>query len=292
MLKTKTFKEQLCIRCVLDIADCDTCQVVHKCFALSAVLCSIMYHAIEPLPVMRKQCSALLSLSVNVSFVTCPPPNNNNPEQPFNSFPDAALLHTHTHTHTCTLCLHQTSPGSFLNSVQCLYVLLYTKLPLVVVAISTGVNALYWYKQYHLKVNVEVYSLVSSAKRYSPDFTQLPPSHRTCPFISHLNSPGSIQPFSTRHTGSTSLYIYQQLPQCHTFPCHTRYTHKFSTFRNCDLAAYWQYITWKCQQVSDLKMLVLNLLHTDCHTVTAIFPYLLQILPICSTFWFQLQVQF
>ena len=41
---------------------------------------------------------------------------------------------------------------------------------------------------------MEVYSLVSSAKRYSPDFTQLPPCHRTCLFISHLHSPGSIQP--------------------------------------------------------------------------------------------------
>ena len=44
------------------------------------------------------------------------------------------------------------------------------------------------------KVKVEVYSLISSAKRYSPDFTQLAPGHRTCSFISHLNSPGSIQP--------------------------------------------------------------------------------------------------
>ena len=31
-----------------------------------------------------------------------------------------------------------------------------------------------------VKVKVEVYSLVFSAKRYSPDFTQLPPGHRTC----------------------------------------------------------------------------------------------------------------
>ena len=45
-----------------------------------------------------------------------------------------------------------------------------------------------------VKVNVQVYSLVSNAKRDSPDFTQLPPGHRTCSFISHLNSPGSIQP--------------------------------------------------------------------------------------------------
>ena len=45
-----------------------------------------------------------------------------------------------------------------------------------------------------VKVNVEVYNLVSRAKRYWPDFTQLPPTHRTCSFISHLNSPGRIQP--------------------------------------------------------------------------------------------------
>ena len=38
------------------------------------------------------------------------------------------------------------------------------------------------------------YGLVSGAKRHSPDYTQLPPGHRTCSFISHLNFPGSIQP--------------------------------------------------------------------------------------------------
>ena len=41
---------------------------------------------------------------------------------------------------------------------------------------------------------VQVYSLASSAKCHLPHFTQLPPSHRTCSSISHLNSPGSIQP--------------------------------------------------------------------------------------------------
>ena len=45
-----------------------------------------------------------------------------------------------------------------------------------------------------VKVNVKVYSLVSSAKRYSPNFTQLPPGHKTRSFKSHLNSPRSIQP--------------------------------------------------------------------------------------------------
>ena len=44
------------------------------------------------------------------------------------------------------------------------------------------------------KVKVQVHSLVSSAKDHSPDFTQLPNAHRTCSFIGHLNSPGSIQP--------------------------------------------------------------------------------------------------
>ena len=45
-----------------------------------------------------------------------------------------------------------------------------------------------------IKVKVQVYSLVSGAKRHSPDFTQLPSGHRTCSFISHFNSLGSIQP--------------------------------------------------------------------------------------------------
>ena len=39
---------------------------------------------------------------------------------------------------------------------------------------------------------MQVYSLVSRAKRHSLDFTQLPPGHRTCSFISNLSSPGSI----------------------------------------------------------------------------------------------------
>ena len=44
------------------------------------------------------------------------------------------------------------------------------------------------------KKKVQVYSLVSrlSAKRHSPDSTQLPPGHRSSSFISHLNSPGSM----------------------------------------------------------------------------------------------------
>ena len=62
---------------------------------------------------------------------------------------------------------------------------------------------------------MEVYSLVSSAKRYSPDFTQLPPGHRTCSFISHLNSPGSIQPGC--HFRRTELFKHTSLY------CPTRY---------------------------------------------------------------------
>ena len=53
---------------------------------------------------------------------------------------------------------------------------------------------LHRYEPVKVKVKVQVYSLVSSAKRHSPNFTQLSPSHRTCSFISHLNSPWSIQP--------------------------------------------------------------------------------------------------
>ena len=62
---------------------------------------------------------------------------------------------------------------------------------------------------------MEVYSLVSSAKRYSPDFTQLPPGNRTCSFISHLKSPGSIQPGC--HFRRTALFKHTSLH------CPTRY---------------------------------------------------------------------
>ena len=66
-----------------------------------------------------------------------------------------------------------------------------------------------------VKVKVEVYSLVSSAKRHSPDFTPLPPGHRTCSFISRLNSPGSIQAGS--HFWRTKLFQHTSLH------CPTRY---------------------------------------------------------------------
>ena len=66
-----------------------------------------------------------------------------------------------------------------------------------------------------VKVKVEVYSLVSSATRYSPDFTQLPSGPRTRSFISHLKSPGSIQPGC--HFRSTKLLKHTSLH------CPTRY---------------------------------------------------------------------
>ena len=40
------------------------------------------------------------------------------------------------------------------------------------------------------RLRVQVYSLVSSMERHSPNFTQLPPGHRTCSLMSCLNSPG------------------------------------------------------------------------------------------------------
>ena len=56
---------------------------------------------------------------------------------------------------------------------------------------------MYGWLQHGEKVNpaqVEVYGLISGAKHHSPDYTQVPPCHRTCiSFISHLNFPGSIQ---------------------------------------------------------------------------------------------------
>ena len=54
---------------------------------------------------------------------------------------------------------------------------------------------------------MEVCNLVSSAKRYSPNFTQLRHGHRTCSFISHLNAPGSIQPVC--HFRRTELFMHQ-----------------------------------------------------------------------------------
>ena len=45
-----------------------------------------------------------------------------------------------------------------------------------------------------VKVKVQVYSLVSSASTTRPTSHNYPPGHRTCSFMSHLNSPGIIQP--------------------------------------------------------------------------------------------------
>ena len=59
---------------------------------------------------------------------------------------------------------------------------------------------------------MQVYSLVSTAKRHSPDFTQLPPGHRTCSFISHVNSLGSIQP--GRDFRRTEIFKHTNL-HCH-----------------------------------------------------------------------------
>ena len=44
------------------------------------------------------------------------------------------------------------------------------------------------------KAKAEVYSLVPSAKRSSPEFYTTTPRQRTCPLIRHLNCQGSIQP--------------------------------------------------------------------------------------------------
>ena len=69
-----------------------------------------------------------------------------------------------------------------------------------------------------VKIEVQVYSLVSSTKRYSPDFTQLPPGHRTCSFISHLNSPRSIQPgCHFRRTGLFNAQAFTVLPGTQSF---------------------------------------------------------------------------
>ena len=65
-------------------------------------------------------------------------------------------------------------------------------------------------------VQVEVYSLVSSAKRYSPGFTQIPLSQRTCSFISHLNSLGSMQPYCHHSAGNYSnTQAFTLLPDTH-----------------------------------------------------------------------------
>ena len=60
------------------------------------------------------------------------------------------------------------------------------------------------------KRKVKVYSLVSRAKCHSLNFTQLIlPRHRSCSYISHLNSPGSIQPGC--HFRRTELFKHTSL---------------------------------------------------------------------------------
>ena len=66
-----------------------------------------------------------------------------------------------------------------------------------------------------VRVKIYVYSLVTRAKRHLPDFTQLPPGHRTCSFMSHLNPARSIQPGC--HFRRTKLFKHTSLH------CPTRY---------------------------------------------------------------------
>ena len=66
-----------------------------------------------------------------------------------------------------------------------------------------------------IKVKVQIYSLVSSTKRHSPDFSQLPLGHRSYLFISHTNFPGRLEPDS--HFRRTELLKHTSLH------CPTRY---------------------------------------------------------------------
>ena len=67
-------------------------------------------------------------------------------------------------------------------------------------------------------IKADVYSPVPSARRYTPDFTQLLPDHRACSLISHLNSPGSIQPCCRHGAGNYSNTqkpsLSYQVPTC------------------------------------------------------------------------------
>ena len=72
-----------------------------------------------------------------------------------------------------------------------------------------------WWMNSNKKVEVYRPSLVYSAKRYSPNFTQLPLGHRTCSFISCLSSPGSTEPGC--HFRRTELFKHTSLH------CPTRY---------------------------------------------------------------------
>ena len=69
-------------------------------------------------------------------------------------------------------------------------------------------------------IKVKVYSLVSRSNCQSLDFTQSPPGNRTCSFISHLNSPRSIQPGC--HFQLTELFKHTSLrcPTRYPLTCH------------------------------------------------------------------------
>ena len=65
-----------------------------------------------------------------------------------------------------------------------------------------------------MKIKVEVYGLVSGAKRHSADYTQLPPGHRTCSFISTTRgaySPAAIS--GARNYSNTQAFTV--LPGTH-----------------------------------------------------------------------------
>ena len=64
---------------------------------------------------------------------------------------------------------------------------------------------------------MQVYSLVSSAKCHSGDFAQLPPSHRTCSFVSHLN-------FLREHTARLSFSAHGTVQTHRSLHCSIRYS--------------------------------------------------------------------
>ena len=110
-------------------------------------------------------------------------------------------------------------------------------------------------KRPFIKVEREVYNPVSSTKCYSPSFTQLPPSYRTCSFISHLNFPGSIQHdaiFSTQNQWPTQafpvlpgvhLLLGQENAQVDKVPCPTAQYHSTSPASNSKMWSQVMYTT-------------------------------------------------
>ena len=57
-----------------------------------------------------------------------------------------------------------------------------------------------------VKVMVHIYSLVSSTKRHPPNFTQLPPGHRTCSFMNKPSQLPSCRFWRTELFKHTSLH--------------------------------------------------------------------------------------